>query len=73
MAIEPPAELIQLQRAADRAREEALAQPYSREAWRPWLDAAEAVQAGVTEHAAAAGDVNRYELEKAVKNAAKTV
>ncbi|MET9467817.1 hypothetical protein ABZY44_24040 [Streptomyces sp. NPDC006544] len=67
MAIEPSDELIQLQRAANAAREAALAGEYSAEAWR---DAADTVQAAVTEHAAATGQ-NRYEVEMAVKKAAR--
>ncbi|MFF5778197.1 hypothetical protein ACFY7Y_14750 [Streptomyces virginiae] len=70
MAIELSDELIQLQRAANQAREQALAGPYSREAWRPWLEAADALQAAVTEHATAAGQ-DRHKLEVAVKNAAR--
>ncbi|MFG2976272.1 hypothetical protein ACGFYY_25230 [Streptomyces sp. NPDC048331] len=70
MAIEPSPELIDLQRAANAARVQSLAGPYSREAWRPWLEAAEAVQAAVTEHAKAAGE-DRYKVEVAVKNAAR--
>ncbi|MFD9263684.1 hypothetical protein [Streptomyces sp. NPDC059538] len=70
MAIEPTDELIELQRAANQAREQALAGPYSREAWRPWLEAADALQTAVTEHAKAAGE-GRHKLEVAVKNAAR--
>jgi len=70
VAIEPSPELIELQRAANAAREQALAGPYSAEAWRPWLEAATALHDAVTEQAKA-DDVNRYELEKAVKNAAR--
>jgi len=70
VAIELSDELIQLQRAANAAREQATAGPYSAEGWRPWLDAADVVQAAVTEHAKAAG-LNRYELEMALKKAAR--
>jgi hypothetical protein len=70
VAIELSDELIRLQRAATAAREQATAGPYSAEAWRPWLDAADALHAAITEHAKATGE-NRFELEKAVKNAAK--
>lgn len=70
MAIELTDELIQLQRAANAAREQAAAGPYSAEAWRPWLDAVEAVQAAVVEHARATGQ-SRYEVEMAVKQAAR--
>lgn len=68
--IELTDELIQLQRAANAAREQATAGTYSAAAWRPWSEAVDVVQAAVTEHAKATGQ-NRYELEKAVKNAAK--
>lgn len=67
MAIEPPDHLIQLQRAAVQAQQEAVAAGYSVEAWRPWLEAAEAVQAAVTAHATATTGLNRYELEMSVK------
>ncbi|MCX5176689.1 hypothetical protein [Streptomyces virginiae] len=70
MAIEPTDELIELQRAANRAREKALAGVYSREAWRPWLEAADALQAAVTEHATAAGQ-DRHKVEQAAKDAVR--
>lgn len=68
--IELTDELIQLQRAANTARETATAGTYSAEAWRPWSDAVDVVQAAVTEHAKATGQ-NRYEVEMAVKKAAR--
>jgi hypothetical protein len=72
--IEAPDELVELQRAADAAGAAAGAvateDGYSPEAWRLWLDAAEAVQAAITAHAQAAG-LNRYELERAVKTKAR--
>ncbi|MFF4232390.1 hypothetical protein [Streptomyces sp. NPDC001820] len=54
-------ELIELQRAANRAREEATEHGYgySSEAWRPWLDAAEALTAAITAHAAARAEPAR--------------
>lgn len=70
MAIELTDDLIRLQRAANAAREAATSGPYSAEAWRPWLEAAEAVQTAVAEHANATGQ-NRYEVEMAVKLAAR--
>ncbi|MFD4912877.1 hypothetical protein ACFWNR_06595 [Streptomyces virginiae] len=70
MAIELTDELLTLQRAANAARERALAGAYSREAWRPWLEAADALQAAVTEHAKAT-EQDRHKLEKAVKDAAR--
>ena len=70
MAIEPTDELIELQRAANQAREQALAGVYSREAWRPWLEAADALQAAVTEHATASGQ-DRHKIEQAAKDAAR--
>lgn len=51
--------------ASEAARVEATAGAYSAEAWRPWLDAAAAFGAAVTEHANEHG-VNRFELEKKV-------
>ncbi|GAA2929998.1 hypothetical protein [Streptomyces enissocaesilis] len=68
--IEPPDDLINLQRKAAAAYEDAMRQPYTRETWAPWLEAAEAVQAAVTAHAEATGQ-NRYEVEMAVKAAVR--
>lgn len=70
MAIELPDDLIQLQRTAVAAQAEATSAGYSPEAWRPWLDAAQAVQAAVTAHAEATG-ASRYEVEMAVKKAGR--
>ncbi|MGW6703628.1 hypothetical protein ACWGDE_01860 [Streptomyces sp. NPDC054956] len=70
MAIELTDELIQLQRAANEARKQATAGAYSAEAWRPWHEAVDAVHAAVTEHAKATRQ-NRYEVEMAVKQAAR--
>ncbi|MEV8523104.1 hypothetical protein AB0451_02950 [Streptomyces sp. NPDC052000] len=66
MAIKLSDELIELERRAWTAQQEAQAVPYSPEAWRPWLDAAEAVQAAVTAHAAATGQ-SRFEVEAELK------
>ncbi|MFJ2110662.1 hypothetical protein ACIOEX_01815 [Streptomyces sp. NPDC087850] len=68
--IEIPGDLLALQRVANAAHREAVRQGYSPEGWRPWLDAAQRVRQAVTEHAAAA-TVSRYELEMAVKKAAR--
>ncbi|MFE7566188.1 hypothetical protein ACFU76_04380 [Streptomyces sp. NPDC057539] len=68
--IEVPDDLLRLQRAANAARVEATRETYSPEAWRPWVEAAAVVQNAVAEHAAEAG-VSRYELEMAVKKAAR--
>lgn len=38
--------------------------------WKAWRTASEAVQAAITEHAAASGE-NRYEVERAVKAAVR--
>jgi hypothetical protein len=65
-----PDDLVQLQRTALAAREEAVREGYSAEAWRPWVEASAVVQNAISEHAAEAG-VNRYELEMAVKLAAR--
>ncbi|MFB6977665.1 hypothetical protein [Streptomyces scopuliridis] len=75
MAKEPkrpeiPDDLIRLQRAANAARVEATRETYSREGWQPWVEAAAVVQNAIAEHAAEAG-VNRFELEMAVKKAAR--
>ena len=70
MAIELTDELIQLQRAANAAREKATAGPYTSEAWQPWMDAVEKVQAAFVEYAAKTGQ-DRYQVEMAVKLAAR--
>lgn len=70
MTIKLSDELIELERKAWAAQQEALAGPYSPESWRPWLDATEAVQAAITAHAAATGQ-NRFEVEAAVKKAVR--
>lgn len=66
MAIELSNELIELERKAWAAQQEAQDKPYSAEAWAPWLDAAERVQAAVTAHAEATGQ-NRFEVEAELK------
>lgn len=66
-----PDDLVALQRAANAAHAAATAEGYSPDAWQPWIEASAAVQQGITEHAAAAESVNRYELEMAVKQAAR--
>jgi hypothetical protein len=68
--IELTDELLGLQRAALAAHAEATADGYSPEAWGPWVEAATAVQAAVTAHAKATRQ-NRYEVEQAVKAAAR--
>lgn len=70
MPIEPPDELLALQRKALAAHAEATAAGYSPGAWAPWVDAAERMQAAVTAHAEATGE-NRAEVEQAVKAAAR--
>jgi hypothetical protein len=62
----PSEHLIQLCRAAVEAERQATSQPYSKEGWAPWLDAAAAFQRAVTEEA---GDSDRYALEQAAKKA----
>lgn len=69
--LKAPDDLVQLQRAALAAQAEALREGYAAERWRPWVDAAVAVQAAITERAAAGGKVNRVDLEMAVKLAAR--
>ncbi|MEV0779159.1 hypothetical protein [Streptomyces sp. NPDC050428] len=65
-----PPHLLGLQRAANAAKREATVGGYSPQAWRPWVEAAAVAQNAIAEHAAEAG-VSRYELEMAVKKAAK--
>ncbi|MFD5429610.1 hypothetical protein [Streptomyces sp. NPDC127084] len=66
MAIELSDELIQLQREAVAAQEQAIAGGHSAEAWRPWLDAAEKVQAAITAWAEQTGQ-NRDEVDQELK------
>lgn len=68
----PPDDLITLERAAEteRARLAGLTGDAYEEQWRVWRTASQAVQAAITAHAEAAG-VNRYEVEAAVKAAAR--
>lgn len=61
-------QLCELKKAAEEARETATAGPYSADAWRPWVDAAEKFQRAVTAHATEHG-LNRYDVEAAVKKA----
>ncbi|MGW3135929.1 hypothetical protein [Streptomyces sp. NPDC001139] len=68
-------DLVNLQRTADEAHARVLAlrgeatEAYD-EAWRAWREAAEVVQAAVTEHAKAKGE-SRHGVEVAVKQAAR--
>ncbi|MFE6977229.1 hypothetical protein [Streptomyces sp. NPDC057682] len=66
---EPSDELIKLCKAAAEAQTAATSQPYSQEAWAPWLQAAERFQRAVTAEAEAT-ETNRVELEQAAKKAA---
>lgn len=70
--MEIPDQLITLERAAEteRAKLAGLTGDEFEMQWQRWLEAAVAVQAAITEHAKAA-DVNRYELEMAVKKAVR--
>ncbi|MEW1638625.1 hypothetical protein AB0469_31775 [Streptomyces sp. NPDC093801] len=70
MAIELPSELINLQREANLARQQATSSEYSPAGWKPWLDAVDAVHAAVTKYAKEK-DLSRHEVEKALKTAAK--
>lgn len=62
----PSDELVQLCRAAVEAQTKAAAEPYTEEAWAPWLAAAEVFQRAVTAEALATGE-GRATLEQAVK------
>lgn len=66
MAIELTEDLIMLERSAWAEQQTALSGPYSTEAWQPWRDATEAVQAAVTAHAAATGQP-RCDVEAELK------
>jgi hypothetical protein len=64
--IELSDELIQLQHAAVAAQQAAQAGPYSADAWNPWLEAAQASQVAITEHAKATSQ-SRFDVEAEVK------
>ncbi|MFE6025859.1 hypothetical protein [Streptomyces niveus] len=66
-----PGSLIDLQRTLNAAAEEARARGSSREEWRPWVEAAAAVENAFAEHAAAVG-ISVDELRSAVEKAART-
>ncbi|MFJ8054932.1 hypothetical protein [Streptomyces sp. NPDC096142] len=64
--------LIPLERAAEEARARLaglIGDEYDAQ-WKAWRLASETVQAAITEHAAESGE-NRYEVEKAVKEAVR--
>lgn len=69
MAIEPPSELIDLQRASDAAHE-AVRQNPSDESWAAWRDRAGEVQNAVTAYAVEIGEP-RNQVEAAVKKAVR--
>ncbi|MFJ3141762.1 hypothetical protein ACIPJM_04825 [Streptomyces halstedii] len=62
----PSENLIKLCRAAVDAERKATAEPYTREGWAPWLEAAGTFQAAVTAEAAETGE-DRSKLEQAAK------
>ncbi|GAA2802747.1 hypothetical protein [Streptomyces showdoensis] len=66
MAIELSDELIRLQQEAVDARAAATAGSYSAEAWQPWIDAADALQAAITAYAAEK-HLLRFDVEKELK------
>ena len=67
--IELTDELKALGHAAREAGATARKSAYSAAAWKPWQDAALAVQSAITEHAKASGQ-SRVAVEMAVKQAA---
>jgi uncharacterized protein YukE len=70
--VDIPNELITLERTAEmaRARLAGLTGAEYDAQWRAWRDASAAVQAAITGHAKVTGE-NRYEVEQAVKRAAR--
>ncbi|MFJ3601960.1 hypothetical protein ACIPVA_04095 [Streptomyces anulatus] len=64
--VKPSDELIELCRATVETHQKATSAPYSKEAWAPWMEAAETFQAAVTAEAEATGE-NRFKLEQATK------
>lgn len=69
MAIEPPDDLIQLQRASDEAHAAVRENPTD-EAWAMWRERATVVQAAITAHAEEIGEP-RNAVEAAVKKAVR--
>ncbi|MFF1405007.1 hypothetical protein [Streptomyces sp. NPDC058294] len=71
---EVPDVLIELERSAEgeRAKLAGLAGEEYDAQWRRWRQASETVQAAVTAHAEAT-EANRYEVEQAVKKAARHI
>ncbi len=63
-------DLINAERAALEAHDAVKGVPYSREAWKPWFDAAAAFQAKVTEYAKEQG-ADRVSVEMDVKKAVR--
>ncbi|MFE0257256.1 hypothetical protein [Streptomyces sp. NPDC059010] len=63
-------DLINAERAALEAHDSIKGVPYSPEAWKPWLDAAAAFQAKVTEYATEQG-TDRFSIEMDVKKAVR--
>ncbi|QNT98429.1 hypothetical protein HEP81_08203 (plasmid) [Streptomyces griseofuscus] len=69
---EVPDELIKLERSAEeeRAKLAGLTGDEHSAQWRRWREASEKAQAAITAHAEATG-ANRYQVEQAVKKAAR--
>ncbi|MEU6054294.1 hypothetical protein ABZ829_28215 [Streptomyces xanthochromogenes] len=65
------ARLVSMKRSAEAARLEAQGGDYYGGAWKQWRALAEDYQVALTEHVAAYGVGNRYELEQEVLRAAK--
>ncbi|WP_432008756.1 hypothetical protein [Streptomyces bacillaris] len=65
----PSENLIQLCRAAVEAERAATSEPYTKERWAVWMEAAEAFQRAVVAEAAQEPKQSRYKLEQAAKKA----
>jgi hypothetical protein len=71
--VDIPNELINLERTAEeaRARLAGLTGAEYDAQWRAWRDASAVVQAAITAHAKTTAGANRYDVEQAVKRAAR--
>ncbi|MFE7485423.1 hypothetical protein [Streptomyces sp. NPDC057552] len=65
----PSENLIELCRAAVEAERVATAEPYTKEGWAAWMEAAETFQRAVVAEAGQEPKQSRYELEQAAKKA----
>lgn len=72
MATEWTDDLVKLQQRLFEEEAKAKAAPYSAEVWAPWLEAAQAVDAAITQYAKDA-DQNRLDVASAIRRAAREI